>query len=200
MAAAWCELLDFWFSSAADDGEVARQQSALWWSGDEDSDALIRVRFGNLRASAVRGELDHWLEEPHGRLALIVLADQFSRNLFRGSPEAFAADPLARRWCLHGLDLGVAQRLRPIERVFLYLPLEHSEQREDQQRAVALFEALCAEVPDAQRGIFEGFADYARRHRDVVERFGRFPHRNAVLGRASTAEELDFLQQPGAAF
>src|SRR5690606_119569 len=138
-----------------------------------------------------------WLAPPRGRLALVILIDQFSRNLFRGDARAFAHDALARRWVSEGLDAGADRALRAIERVFFYLPLEHSESLADQQRSVALFERLCADVPPALQGTFAGYLDYAVRHRDVIVRFGRFPHRNASLGRATTPEEAEFLRQPG---
>lgn len=200
MAQPWDELLRFWFGTASDPQQIAREQAALWWGGQPQTDALIRARWSELRAAAVRGELESWAAAPRGRLALIVLVDQFSRCLFRGSAQAFAEDARARRWCLEGLSHGVDQQLQPIERVFFYLPLEHSESIEDQRDAVALFETLLAEVPAEQHDTFAGYLFYALRHAQIIERFGRFPHRNAVLGRESSAEELEFLQQPGSSF
>lgn len=194
------DVLGFWFGDSQDPAEVATSQEALWWKGDPHTDEQIRQRFGALRLQAIRGELDAWLASARGRLAAIILVDQFSRNLFRGQPEAFAQDALARRWCVDGLARRSDQELRTIERVFFYLPLEHSESREDQARSVALYEALARQVPAALTGPFEYFAGFARAHRDIVERFGRFPHRNAILGRDSTAEEVAFLQQPGSSF
>jgi uncharacterized protein (DUF924 family) len=139
-------------------------------------------------------------------VALVVVLDQLSRNLHRGSAEAFAADARARALVYQGLAHGDDQVLRPIERLFFYMPLEHSEALEDQERCVALFRELAlavAAAPDAdakQVAQFESFIDFAVRHRDIIARFGRFPHRNAVLGRASTDEELEFLQQPNSSF
>ena len=136
-----------------------------------------------------------------GRLALILLLDQLPRNIHRASPAAFAQDAKARDLCLRGLSLGADKALSPLARVFFYLPLEHAESREQQARSVALFEALAAEQADGPaRETFEGFADFARRHQVIIQRFGRFPHRNAILGRTSTPEEAEFLQQPGSGF
>ena len=136
-----------------------------------------------------------------GRLALILLLDQLPRNIHRAVPAAFAQDAKARDLCLRGLSLGADKALSPLARVFFYLPLEHAESREQQARSVALFEALAAEQADGPaRETFEGFADFARRHQVIIQRFGRFPHRNAILGRTSTPEEAEFLQQPGSGF
>ena len=193
-------ILKFWFGTQNDDAAVAEEKAALWWGKDAEIDLLIADRFGALRGAAVRGELDGWESQPRSRLAAIVLVDQFSRSLFRDSGEAFAHDALARRWCLDGLDAKHDQALRPIERVFFYLPLAHSVSRRDQALSVSLFEALAASVAPEQRQHFENFVDFARRHQVIVERFDRFPHRNAVLGRESTAEELAFLRGPNSSF
>lgn len=193
-------MLGFWFGDQVDDAGVIAQKGAAWFARDALFDADIRARFGDRREAAVAGELDAWLDDPHGRLALVVLVDQFSRNLFRGDARAFQHDALARAWCNDALAAGIEGVLRPIERVFLYLPLEHSESFVDQQRSVALFGALRDAAAEPVRAAFENFLDYARRHCDIIARFGRFPHRNAVLRRASTAEEREFLEQPGAGF
>lgn len=194
------EVLAFWFGRAGSDAGVLASHGARWFARDPAFDAVIRERFAPLRADAVAGRLDAWLATPRGRLALILLVDQFSRNLYRGDARAFEHDALARRWSLEGIRGGDDRALRAIERVFFYLPLEHSESLEDQQRAVAMFANLRDEAPAALLGNFSDFLDYAQRHHDVIARFGRFPHRNAVLGRASTAEEAAFLAQPGSSF
>lgn len=191
---------DFWFGSHADDANVARAQSRLWWTKHVRTDEIIRERFEADLRRAAKGELDTWRETPQGRLALILLTDQFPRNMYRNTPQAFAFDHLARAWSNEGLQERVHQDLRPIERVFFYLPLEHSESMEDQERAVLLFQELVESVGSEQKSDFKGFLDFAIRHRDVVARFGRFPHRNAILGRSSTPEELAFLAQPGSSF
>ena len=144
---------------------------------------------------AAAGRLDDWADRPEGLLALIVLLDQFPRNLFRNAPRAFATDAQALALAQQALAQGVDAQLMPVARAFIYLPFEHSEDLAMQDRAVALFSAL------AQHGeAFASYLDYAERHRDVIRRFGRFPHRNAILGRASTPEEIAFLARPGAGF
>ena len=131
---------------------------------------------------------------------MIILADQFSRNMYRDTPRAFFSDPKARTWCKAGLENGADRTLRPIERIFFYLPMEHSESLDDQVRSVALCKELAESVPDAHRELFDGYLNYAVRHCEIVERFGRFPHRNAILGRESTDEEIAFLAKPGSSF
>jgi uncharacterized protein (DUF924 family) len=194
------DVVAFWFGDAPDDGALAAGRQALWWGKDAAVDREIAGRFGPWIAAAAGGELDDWAAEPRGLLALVVLLDQLPRNAFRDTPRAFATDPLALGWCLRALALRADRALRPIERVFVYLPLEHSERLEHQRRCVALFRALAAEVPAPQRELFDEYLRFAERHREIVARFGRFPHRNAVLGRASTPEELAFLREPGSAF
>jgi len=194
------ELLAFWFGSAADDSAVAREQSRLWWSHDPEVDAEIEERFGALAKRAANGELDLWASTPRGRLALILLCDQLPRNIHRGTPQAFATDDRALTLAHEGLGAGVDRELRPIERVFLLMPLEHAEAIGAQDESVRRFRALVGEVGEEVRPTFEEYLDYAIRHRDVIARFGRFPHRNAILSRPSTAEERSFLEQPGSSF
>lgn len=194
------DVLAFWFGRERDDADVVALQGARWFGGGDAVDAAIRSRFATLREEAIGGRHDAWLATPRGRLALVILVDQFSRNLFRGDARAFAHDALARGWVEEGLCLGADRELRAIERVFFYLPLEHSESFADQQHSVALFRQLCAETPAELRETFDSYLDYAQRHCDVVARFGRFPHRNAALGRASTPAEVAFLAEPGSRF
>jgi uncharacterized protein (DUF924 family) len=194
------QVLAFWFGEPADAATIATRQAPLWWGKSAQTDALIRERFAERRTQAISGALDAWLALPHGRLALIILIDQFSRNLYRNDAAAFAHDAQALAWCRQGLAQRSDQALTPIERVFFYLPLEHSESLADQQRSVTLFEQLATDAGDADRGAFANFADFARQHQAIIQRFGRFPHRNAVLGRSSTAEETAFLREPGSSF
>ncbi|MEM0553247.1 MULTISPECIES: DUF924 family protein [Aeromonas] len=197
----WQPLLDFWFGDPTDDALRAKRQAPLWWGKSSETDALLARRFGAQAEAAANGDLADWTDQPHGRLALILLLDQLPRNIHRGTPTAFARDPLAREQCLKGLSLGMDRQLSPLERVFFYLPLEHAESREQQARSVALFEELAAEqAHSAANETFAGFADFARRHQMIIERFGRFPHRNVTLGRTSTPEEAAFLLQPGSGF
>ena len=194
------DLLAFWFGSETGDSATAEAQKKLWWAKDAVVDAEIRERYGALVAAAAGGAHREWAREPRGRLALILLFDQFPRNIYRDTPQAFAHDGLALRLAIDGIAAGADRELRAIERVFFYLPLEHAESVHMQERSVALFTALAAGVPEADRSSFAGFLDYAVRHRDVVHRFGRFPHRNRILGRESTPEETAFLAQPGSSF
>jgi uncharacterized protein (DUF924 family) len=194
------ELLAFWFGEATDDAEVGRAQAALWWGKSAETDDLIAGRFGQAASAAAAGTLDHWTGSPRGRLALILLLDQMPRVIHRGSPAAFAQDAKARRVAAKGLESAADRLLRPIERVFFYLPFEHSEDPLDQRRSVELFRELAAGVPDAWRESFDFYLDFAVRHREIIDRFGRFPHRNATLGRESTPEEIAFLQEPGSGF
>jgi uncharacterized protein (DUF924 family) len=163
-------------------------------------DQQIRQRFEGWIVKAANGNLDSWRLTPRGQLALIVLTDQFPRNIYRNSAQAFAYDSLARAWCKNGLADGSHETLRAIERVFFYLPLEHSESLADQDRAIDLYRALLDCVPPQHKPKFEGFLDFAIRHREIIRRFGRFPHRNRMLGRESTAAELIFLSQPSSSF
>ncbi len=190
----------FWFGMHTDDDAVIASQSALWWRKQAEVDAEIRRRFSPWIARAASGELDGWLADIRGRLALILLTDQFPRNIWRDEAAAFAFDVLALRWAKDTLRLGLDAELGAVERVFVYLPLEHSEELGDQREAVRLFDRLAASVPAPKRPSFDGYLDYARRHLAIIERFGRFPHRNAALGRETTAEETAFLQQPGSSF
>jgi uncharacterized protein (DUF924 family) len=191
---------EFWFGSDADDAAVAAQKSKLWWAKSDAADIEIRTRFQTSTLAAANSALDAWSATPSGILALILLTDQFPRNMYRGRPESFSFDPIALHWSLHALESGFAALLRPIERVFLYLPLEHAESLTLQDRAVHLYENLLDDAPTEQQSTFSGFINFAMRHRDVIARFGRFPHRNAILGRSSTEEEIAFLKTAGSSF
>lgn len=194
-------VLDFWFGPDSDDDDsIAQRQAGLWWGARPEDDARIRERFADLRERAVKRALDGWSAMPQGRLALILLIDQFSRSLFRRDARAFEHDGYALRLAVGGVATGDDKRLRPIHRLFLYLPFEHAESLAEQERSVQLTIALAESVPQALREPFDGFVDFARRHRDIIARFGRFPHRNAVVGRPSSAEEEAFLRQPGSSF
>lgn len=191
---------EFWFGNDADDASTAARQAKLWWAKDEQLDVLIRQRFATDSESALAGSLDEWAQSPAGCLSLILLCDQFPRNMYRDTPAAFASDAKALALSKAGLASGLDKRLRAIQRVFFYLPFEHSESLADQDQAVALFGQLANEASAAYKTIFDNFLNFALRHREVIRRFQRFPHRNTILGRASTAEELEFLSQPGSSF
>ena len=195
------QVLDFWFGACGPDGALDRARQKMWFSDGHKYDADIRRKFGKLHRRASRGELeDEWAATPKGRIALIVVLDQFSRHLYRGTAAAFAQDPAAQRTAVAGVEHDVDRELIPAQRAFFYLPFEHAEDLALQQRGVRLFQRLATEVAPVWRKDYTGFSDYAGHHRDIVERFGRFPHRNKILGRNSTPEELEFLQQPGSSF
>lgn len=193
-------VLAFWFGEQPELAATSPICARLWWSKQPAVDAQMRERFGVLVEQAGGGWLDGWAATPEGRLALILLTDQFSRNIHRGLPESFAFDPQARQWTLQGLETGAFDGLLPIQRMFAHMPLEHSESLDHQDRCVALMQGLRDNASPEERQTFEGFADYAEKHRAIIRRFGRFPHRNAILDRASTPEERAFLQTPGSSF
>jgi uncharacterized protein (DUF924 family) len=186
-------VLDFWFGApgSATDGKARTE----WFRKDDAFDREIERHFGPLMERALAGGLRAWGADPRSALARILLLDQFTRNVFRDTPGAFAGDALA----LEATQAMVARRadeaLVPRERAFAYLPFEHAEDRAMQDESLRLFARLAA----AAEG-FEGSLDYAQRHHAIIARFGRFPHRNAILGRRSTPEEIAFLQQPGSSF
>ena len=191
------DLVRFWFAPLDGPWDEAPGKTELWFRKSDATDALLRERFGARVEQALGGELEAWDTEHESRLALLLLLDQLTRNLFRGTPRAFEGDPRARAISLGLVDAGADRAYRGLERVFLYLPLEHAEDPDLQARSVSLFEALHAEAPEAQRGAYAVFLDYARRHADVIARFGRFPHRNAILGRESSPEEVAYLNAGG---
>jgi uncharacterized protein (DUF924 family) len=183
------EILDFWFGSPG-----FGQPRELWFRKSEATDALMRDRFGACVEAALQGELDSWADgDGRDALALILLLDQFTRNVFRDSARAFAGDEAALALAGRLVADGRDRRLAPLERWFAYLPFEHSERIDDQRESLRLFGAL------AQEGLAEPLV-WAQKHYDVIARFGRYPHRNELLGRASTAEEKEFLTGPGSRF
>ncbi|MBU1394724.1 MAG: DUF924 domain-containing protein [Gammaproteobacteria bacterium] len=193
-------VLDFWFGAPGSAAEVAARQRPLWFAKSAANDQIVVERFAETLVAAGKGELDSWANTPRGRLALIVVLDQFPHHVHRGHGQSFAYDARSLALALDMIERGEDARVTPIERVFVYLPLEHAESIEMQDRSVALYEKLANEAAADERQLFDGFLDYARKHRDVVARFGRFPHRNELLGRPSTPEEIEFLKQPGSRF
>ncbi|HEX4859167.1 MAG TPA: DUF924 family protein [Usitatibacteraceae bacterium] len=183
-------VLDFWFGSASERGKARTE----WFRKDQGFDEAIRARFLGLRQQAVAGSLEAWRTSPRSCLALIVVLDQFSRNLFRGSAEAFAGDARALEAARHACDSGFDLGLLPVERQFIYLPFEHCESLAEQDRCCLLMESLRQYPETADLHV------WAEKHRVIIRRFGRFPHRNAALGRASTPEEIEFLKTPGSGF
>ncbi|TXD38268.1 DUF924 domain-containing protein [Lujinxingia vulgaris] len=190
------DVLEYWFgtTSALEDGIFPQEQYRIWFAGGPAVDREITERFGALVEDARDGGLQGWLENAPSRLALVLLLDQFTRNIYRGTGEAFSADHLALKYALDALEIGHDTALSPIARAFFYLPLEHAESLELQERCVTLMENLTHQAPDGQVELFQGFLDYAVQHRDIIAQFGRFPHRNALLGRTSTPEEEAYLE------
>ena len=185
------DVLDFWFADAAGGPQALERRNRVWFRGGAAFDRECTERFTATLEAAARGELDHWMESPRRRLALIILLDQFSRNIYRGTAAAFQQDDQALAACRQGIEEGHDRHLAPFERSFFYMPLEHAEDREVQALSVRLAEALANESPAQWREHLQANAGYARQHRDIVEEFGRFPHRNSLLGRdSSPAEEV----------
>ena len=191
------QVVEFWLGPAPDDFESVALASKRWYITDDGFDAEIRDCFGAAIEQAQRGFFADWAETPEGALALVILLDQFPRNAYRGTADAFAGDPVALAVAGRAVDRGVDRELACPGRAFLYHPFEHSEHPEDQERSVVLFETLAAAAPREWREFAAGFVPYAHAHRDVIARFGRFPHRNAILGRANTAEEQAHLDRGG---
>ncbi|MBI2313264.1 MAG: DUF924 domain-containing protein [Betaproteobacteria bacterium] len=191
MSHAPLEILDFWFGTAAEGPPGPRK---LWFSKNPAVDTEIRERFLDDYGLAAEGKLPGWQAAPEPCLALILLLDQFPRNMFRDTPLAFATDPLALAAAKQAVGAGFDTGMPNLRRMFLYLPFEHSEALADQDEAVRRLEAVKGDPQMAAA------LDYAHRHREVIRRFGRFPHRNAILGRESTAEEREFLRQSGSSF
>ena len=191
-------VLDFWFLPESAEGHGKPRD--VWFRKDALFDTEVAERFGAVIGAALAGGLRAWdAEGTGGALARILVLDQFTRNAFRGTPASFAGDALALAAAL-ALEARQADRtLAPLQRWFAYLPFEHAEDARMQEKSVTLFAELALEFGDYD-GAFAGALDFAQRHRSVIDRFGRFPHRNAILGRASTADELVFLSQPGSGF
>lgn len=187
------DVLSFWFGDSAGDAASMGMKFKRWFVGGADFDREIRERFGATVERALSGALDPWVQSVRGRLALIVALDQFTRNIFRDDARAFSGDARAQRLSLEALDAGLDGELNAVERFFLMTPLAHAEDLPLQERSVAEAERLVNEVSDWQRSFFAKGVEQRRKYREVIARFGRFPHRNAVLGRASTVEEEAFL-------
>jgi uncharacterized protein (DUF924 family) len=188
------DIHDFWFGELDENGLCKTERNALWFGADDATDTRCRKLFGASLSHALDGKLDSWEASDRGLVALVVLLDQFSRNIHRGTAQAFEGDPKALALAQDAIASGRHLRLPVIHRVFLYLPLEHSEELALQNQCVALFQEL-ARVSDHPQ--FASFTRYAIAHRDVIAQFGRFPHRNAALGRTSSAVEIAYLEQHG---
>ena len=200
------EVLQFWFGSKPYTAAQVAQRSRMWF-GDPNApelrpqtDELIQNRFARLMAAAAGGELAPWDSSPRRRLALILLLDQFPRNAFRGRAAAFAQDAEALRLAISGMQFGADAALDPLERMFFYMPLMHAESLEVQEEGIAAFRRLLDEAQPELRPYFEDCLHYAQLHHDLIARFGRFPHRNQILGRESSTAEMEYLASERADF
>jgi uncharacterized protein (DUF924 family) len=198
-------ILDYWFKGLNDQTLIDPESPTVkrWFSGEEATDREIRERFEEDHLTAARGESKSWEDTPRGRLALVIILDQFPRNLYRGSPKAFATDPMALDICSRSMEDGSDEPLALIERTFLYMPLMHAESVEMQEKCKQQFSLLVelAKIRSpANVGYFTYSHEFAVKHTVIIERFGRFPHRNRILGRPSTPEEIEFLKGPDSSF
>lgn len=194
------DILSFWFGEDCDPVHITPEQRTRWFGKNPSLDTLMGSRFSETVQRAAQGELSHFLTQPKGRLAIILLLDQFSRNIWRNTAGMYQYDTQALRHASELIENNEHHNYDPIERVFIYLPLEHTEDLILQKKAVSLFKELRDSLPQDQRPSYQGSLDYALKHQEVIEQFGRFPHRNNILNRASTPAELKYLAQPGSGF
>lgn len=187
------KILEFWFKEQQLSAPQIDRRMDLWFGEDEAFDLEIEREFGDDVLAASEGKLDHWAKAPRGRLALILLLDQFRRNIYRGTPKAFDKDKAALKLCVEGAMAKNDQGLSPIERVFFYMPLQHAESSKIQAKSVELYTKLAESVSPTFRETFQTVAYYAELHRDIIEQFGRFPHRNQMQGRQNTPAEDEYL-------
>ncbi|MGH8168938.1 MAG: DUF924 family protein [Steroidobacteraceae bacterium] len=190
------ELRRFWFGKLPLKADGVKERLALWFGSGADEqrvDALVRARFGALIEKAAAGELAAWADSPRRRLSLILLLDQLPRHAYRGSGRAFAMEREALALTLSGMQSAADAALTPVERIFFYMPLQHAELQDAQEESVAAYRRLLNETPKELQAMFASALESAELHRSIVARFGRFPHRNRVLGRANTAEEETYL-------
>jgi uncharacterized protein (DUF924 family) len=193
------DILRYWFGDLRGPDDVDRSKMKMWWMGGDAVDAEIKERFGAKVDEALLGKLGSWAESPRGSLALVILLDQFTRNIGRGTPDAFGGDQAALDVCLAAMERGQDRELRLVERAFLYMPMMHAEDREVARRSIQTFEQLSQEVQALGRE-YPDFVSHAVQHAEIVLRFGRFPHRNEVLGRTPSPEESEFLASGGPSF
>ncbi len=194
------DVLDFWFADSLESPAATEARTSFWFGSDPATDSLIWELYADVVADAGGGHYDDWLDTARGRLALIIVLDQFPRNIFRGTAEVYRYDPTVIRLAQAGVALGQLAGLSVPEQAFFLMPYQYAEDIGVQQAGVALMRAMVSQAPPAWRKTAAGFADFAVRHRDIVEHYGRFPHRNKVLGRSSTAAETRFLADGGETF
>ncbi|WP_372364446.1 DUF924 family protein [Candidatus Uabimicrobium sp. HlEnr_7] len=193
-------VLDYWFGELPDKTYFPQEKFKVWFGDSVEIDNEIREKFEDILHIAKEGKLDHWKETARGWLALLIVLDQFPRNIYRRRPEMFAFDHINLKLCLEGLDKKIDEQLFPVERVFFYLPLEHDENLEIQKKSMHYFKKLWDQAPQELSKNMEMCYDYALKHYKMIERFGRYPYRNKLLGRTSTSEEIEYLKEPGSSF
>lgn len=193
-------VLDWWFSGDMADAAAVLRQAQVWFGKGLETDHRLRERFGDAVVRAAAGEFDAWIDAPDSCLALVLLLDQLPRNIWRGAPQAWSLDTRALAVATTAVSRGFDRALAPVQRVFMYLPFEHAEDRDAQEESVRLFGGLAHDAPLALRPLLQAALEGAEAHAQIVARFGRFPHRNAIIGRTSTEEEVAFLLQPGSSF
>lgn len=193
-------VLETWFGNDQETPDAVDERARLWFAPDSSFDELIRDQFASFPDRALAGEFSDWAGAARSCLALVLVLDQFPRNLYRGSSQSFAYDATALEVCRDALARGLDGELSPLEAVFLYLPLEHTEDLHVQTQSVSMFRKLLGRASTQLTDRFESFLVYAQRHHAVIEQFGRFPHRNAVLGRRSTSAEIDYMESGGETF
>jgi len=193
-------VLDFWLGELDENGLASSEKSKSWWKKSADFDRRIRESFATDSANILAGRNDDWLETPRGTLAAVIVLDQFSRNMYRDRPEMYAGDSLAVSLAHDAIKKGFDKDLPTDARVFLYMPFMHAEELALQDRCVELFAAMKDDVGEAAQGRIASNHKFAVQHRDIVAKWGRFPHRNEIVGRESTPEEVEFLKSPGSSF
>jgi uncharacterized protein (DUF924 family) len=193
-------ILSYWFGDDPSDPETAGRQKKVWWGHGQETDDLIRDRFGATLQAAAAGEPESWADTPRGRVALVIVLDQFSRNAHRDTPRMYAQDPAAVAHVRAALSAGEDEQLAFFERIFLLMPLMHAEDMASQDECCTRFQALADAHDDPLKERALGFHGFAVKHRAIVERWGRFPHRNEIVGRDTTPEEAEFLKGPGSSF
>lgn len=195
-------ILNFWFGNIVGNEIPSEAHRKKWWIKNYETDEQIRSQFGYFLEMAITGDFQSWSLTANGSLALIILLDQFSRNIYRDKSHAFSQDQKALVFCLEGIKRGFDCELHPVQRIFFYMPLMHSEDISIQEKSIKCFSNLVKQfkTPEPIANMVSGSYDYALKHYEIIKRFGRYPHRNGILGRASTPEEIEFLKQPGSSF
>ena len=193
-------VLEFWLGDLDEHGLASSEKSKAWWKKSQSFDQEIKERFADDSAAILAGKHDDWPETPRGTLAAVIVLDQFSRNMYRDQAEMYAGDALALKLATDAIKKGFDRQLPTDARVFLYMPFMHAEDVAMQDRCVELFAAMLSDVDEAAKGRIQSNHEFAVQHRDIVAKWGRFPHRNKIVGRDSTAEEVEFLKGPGSSF